>query len=635
MSEVPGLPMRREVLLVVDDDSEARDAIRLALELEGYIVHTARTGAEGVSLARAVNPDLILMDVLMPAVDGIRATRILKGDPFTRPIPIILVTVVNQHDDIVKGLEAGATDYITKPFFLPELKARVRAVLSIKRFYEECIRERERAIKWEERYRLLVENASVGIVVVQDEEIQFCNQKASEILGLPREKLNKMIIKEIIHADDRKDTCDTLKNLENSDGQSRALIFRIDTVDGNIKWLENKVVTHQWEGKPATLNFISDISRNKRLQEEKAEFERQLQQAQKMEAIGTLASGIAHDFNNLLQAVLGYAQLLLSTRGVDHPEFPWLQNIVSAAERGSLLIRQLLTFSRRMGGERRRINLNDEVRNISRLLDCTTPKGVEVELKLAEDLYSVNADPAQIQQVIMNLAVNAKDAMPHGGKLIIQTENVILDEDVGKLSPEASPGRYVVLTVMDRGQGMDEETLKHAFEPFFTTKEVGKGTGLGLALVYGIVKGHRGFIDTSSAPGRGTKLRIYLPASNCGRSYKSSCREEDVETTGGEETILVVDDDEMIRDLAVEMLSHCGYTVITAPDGETAIELFRKQNRRIALVILDLIMPGMDGKRCLSELLRFNPEAKIIIASGYASLELGTEILKLVSSCTV
>lgn len=551
MSEVSGETMPGELILIVDDDSEARDAIRLALELEGYIVHTARTGAEAVNLAGVVKPDLILMDVLMPVMDGIRATRMLKKNPSTQPIPIILVTVVNQHDDTVQGLEAGATDYITKPFFLPELKARVKAVLSIKRSYDECIRAKERAIQWEERYRLLVENASVGIVVIQDEKIQFCNQKGLEIFGVPKDKLNRMTINDIIHADDRQHICDTLKNIQNTNGQSRSLILRIDTLDENIKWLQNKVVTHQWDGKPATLNFISDISRNKRLQEEKAEFERQLQQAQKMEAIGTLASGIAHDFNNLLQAVLGYAQLLLCSRGADHPEFLWLQNIVSAAERGSLLIRQLLTFSRRMGGERRRINLNDEVRSISQLLDCTTPKGIKVELKLAEDLYSVNADPAQIQQVIMNLAVNAKDAMPYGGKLVIETENVILEEDLVKLNPESIPGRYAVLTVTDTGQGMDEETLKRAFDPFFTTKEVGKGTGLGLALVYGIVKGHRGFIDTSSAPGHGTKLRIYLPTSNCGGPHKGSRREEEVETTRGEETILVVDDDKMIRDLAV------------------------------------------------------------------------------------
>jgi PAS domain S-box-containing protein len=551
MTEASAQAMPGEQILVVDDDSEARDAIRLALELEGYIVHTATTGAEAVELAGAVKPDLILMDVLMPVMDGIRATRMLKENPSTQPIPIILVTVVQQHDDTVQGLEAGATDYITKPFFLPELKARVRAVLSIKRSFDECIRAKERAIQWEERYRLLVENASVGIVVVQDGKIRFCNQKGSEIFEIPKNKLNTMTINDIIYVDDRQNICDNLRHIENSNEKSCTLILRIYTLDGNIKWLQDKVVTHHWEGKPATLNFISDISRNKRLQEERAEFERQLQQAQKMEAIGTLASGIAHDFNNLLQAVLGYAQLLLCSRGADHPEFLWLQNIVSAAERGSLLIRQLLTFSRRMGGERRLINLNDEVRNMNQLLDCTSPKGIKVELKLAEDLYSVNADPAQIQQVIMNLAVNARDAMPDGGKLVIETQNVTLEEGFAKLNPEAMPGCYAVLTVTDTGQGMDGETVKRAFEPFFTTKEVGKGTGLGLALVYGVVKGHRGFIHTSSAPGHGTKLRIYLPTSICGSPHKGSWREEEVETTRGQETILGVDDDRTIRHPAV------------------------------------------------------------------------------------
>jgi signal transduction histidine kinase len=239
--------------------------------------------------------------------------------------------------------------------------------------------------------------------------------------------------------------------------------------------------------------------------------EAQLLQAQKMEAIGTLAGGVAHDFNNLLQVVRGFTQLLLHGKDPKEPEYRALQKILHASERGAELTRQLLTYSRKVESKRRPVDLNLEVHEVGRLLERSIPKLIEIELHLADDLRTVFADPVQVEQMLMNLALNATDAMAHGGKIVIQTQNVTLDEKYCGTHLEARPGDYALMTFSDTGHGMDEETLKHAFEPFYSTKEVGKGTGLGLSMVYGIVKSHDGHITCESAPGLGTTFRIYLP----------------------------------------------------------------------------------------------------------------------------
>jgi CheY-like chemotaxis protein len=241
---------------------------------------------------------------------------------------------------------------------------------------------------------------------------------------------------------------------------------------------------------------------------------------------------------------------------------------------------------------------------------------IDIELQLTDDLRFVHADPTHVEQMLMNLVVNAKDAMPDGGKLIIKTEHVILNEEFCKIHPDANPWMYALLTVADNGHGIDKETLDHIFEPFYTTKEVGKGTGLGLAMVYGIVKSHRGFVSCSSQPGEGTTFKVYLPTVE---QEVEMVEEKKIQAsvTGGKEKILLVDDEEIIRDLGVQILGEFGYAVLTAPNGESALELYRNNPGEIDLVILDLFMPGMGGMRCLEELLKINPHLRIIISSGY------------------
>jgi len=345
-----------------------------------------------------------------------------------------------------------------------------------------------------------------------------------------------------------------------------------------------------------------------------------------MEAIGTLAGGIAHDFNNLLQAVLGYTEMLLLDKGGQEPGYQELQEIKRAAQRGSELTQRLLTFGRRVPSRLRPINLNQEVSQIQKLLQRTIPKMIEIDLSLAADLRTINADPAQIEQALMNLAVNARDAMPEGGKLIIETKNATLDEEYCKIHLGAKPGDYALLIIADTGHGMDKEIFEHLYEPFYTTKGVGKGTGLGLAMVYGIVKSHEGYIFCNSEWGKGTIFEIYLPV--IGQSLKTEESKEEKVPRGGKEIILLIDDDEAIRDLGNHILNQFGYTVMTAPDGEGGVELYQKERGKIDLVILDLIMPGMGGRRCLEELLKMNPRAKVVIASGYSVDEPTKEALE-------
>jgi len=266
----------------------------------------------------------------------------------------------------------------------------------------------------------------------------------------------------------------------------------------------------------------------------------------------------------------------------------------------------------------RPINLNQEIKHVEALLRKMIPKMIDIKLHLDEKLNIMNADSAQIEQVMMNLWINARDAMPAGGKLIITTENVSLDREFCKAHLDAIPGKFILLSVSDTGTGMDKETMEHIFEPFFTTKETGRGTGLGLAMVYGIVRNHGGLITCHSEPGEGTGFKIYFPAiSSVTEKYEEDPNGAE-ETAPGTETILLVDDEALLRDLGEQILSRFGYTVLKSSDGESALEEYHRKKGAISLVILDLIMPGMGGVRCLEELRRIDPEVKVIITSGYS-----------------
>ena len=370
-------------------------------------------------------------------------------------------------------------------------------------------------------------------------------------------------------------------------------------------------------GKKYLVGVIRDVTERERAQAERRRLESRLQQAQKMEAVGTLAGGIAHDFNNLLQVTLGYSELLMAEKAEDDPECADLRKIQQAARSGAELVKGLLTFSREVECKLIPIDLNARIGALEQLLRRTIPRMIDIRFSFSENLQRVNADPAQIEQVIMNLALNARDAVTDGGSITVETANVTVDDRCCSPHPEIAPGDYVLLSVSDTGHGMNCETLDHIFEPFYTTKEVGRGTGLGLAMVYGIVKQHGGHIICSSEVGRGTRFEVYLPAI-------SAKLQDEADPAGemlafGAETVLLVDDEAFVRDLGQRILSKAGYTVLTAANGMEALDLYVKKQDEIALVVLDLIMPAMGGRECLGKLVRVDPQVRVLVASGYSA----------------
>ena len=365
-----------------------------------------------------------------------------------------------------------------------------------------------------------------------------------------------------------------------------------------------------YQGEPHILSLTRDITALK-------ETQRQLQQAQKMEAVGILAGGIAHDFNNLLQAIGGYAQLLIFDKKQDDPEYKDLEAINKAVRNAAQLVRQLLTFSRKNEYEPIILDLNHEIEGVKKILSRTLPKMIEIKLQLDQELLPVKADPLQIEQALLNLGTNAADAMPDGGQLLISTEKITLRDEYVENHLGARPGEYSLLTVSDTGSGIAPETVRHIFEPFYTTKEIGKGTGLGLASVYGIVKKHGGYIMCYSELDQGTSFKIYFPAAE---TNELDQKKQDVvqPIEGGRETILLVDDDQYIRDFASQLLRNFGYTVLSATSGEEALAIFTTRPKEIDLVLLDIGMPGMGGHKCLRDLLEIDPTARVLLASGYA-----------------
>ena len=363
-------------------------------------------------------------------------------------------------------------------------------------------------------------------------------------------------------------------------------------------------------GAPHVLSVIRDVTALKAT-------ERQLQQAQKMEAIGILAGGIAHDFNNILQVINGYTQLLTLEKNDTDPDCAKLGEIEKAVEHASQLVRQLLTFSRKVEYRTVALDLNKEIISVRKILERTLPKMIDIHLRLGRGLALVTADPVQIEQVLLNLGTNAADAMPDGGTLVIETENITLNDDYLATHVGARAGEYVLLSVSDTGQGMDTDVVEHIFEPFFTTKEFGKGTGLGLASVYGIVKSYGGYISCYSEVGLGTAFKLYLPAAE-GQVMPEEKNVQGDLPRGGTETILLVDDEESIRTFAAAVLGRFGYRVMTGTSGEEALDVIGRTRGEIDLVILDLGMPGMGGHKCLQEIKRINPSAKVLIASGYS-----------------
>jgi len=466
----------------------------------------------------------------------------------------------------------------------------------------------------EEKYRMVVENAGEAIIIAQDGLILFANPRVSEILGVPAEKIVGRPISCLIHPEDL-DMVTAYHTKRMQGDQAPAYYeFRALTSAGEIVWLENSVVLTKWEGGRAALSFLRDITQQKRL-------ETQLVQSQKMEAVGRLAGGIAHDFNNLLTVITGYVSLILCRLGNENPFHKEMVEIQKAAEKTADLTRQLLAFSRKQVLQPKIVSLNHIVSGMEILLRRLIGEDIELSIVLEKNVPTVMVDPGQIGQIVINLAVNARDAMPKGGKLTIETKIIDLDDSFAQENPSLLHGPHVVLSVSDTGVGMDRETMSKIFEPFFTTKEKGKGTGLGLSTAYGIVNQSRGHISAESIPGKGTTFRIYLPKTDGIETSSEEVRSE--EAGGGEETVLVVEDEPVVRTLVTEILAAKGYPVLSAGSGEEATLLSRDFKGPIHLLVTDVVMTGMNGRDLADRISAERPGIKVLFMSGYTDDAIG------------
>ncbi|MFA6032979.1 MAG: PAS domain S-box protein [Myxococcota bacterium] len=394
--------------------------------------------------------------------------------------------------------------------------------------------------------------------------------------------------------------------------------FEVCCKDGSSLWMDLVVsMLRDYDGKPSGfLGVGRDISERRRHEEEKARLTDQLQQEMKMKAVGRLAGGVAHDFNNLLTGIIGNISMALIDLNPKDPLAKTLVEVEKAAESAAYLTRQLLAFSRKQIIEPKVLCPNDVITNIYRMLVRLIGENIEIKTIHADDLGAVYADPGQVEQILINLAANARDAMPHGGRLVIETANVRLDEGYCRLHEQVQPGSYVMLAVSDSGEGMSEEVKEHLFEPFFTTKPKGRGTGLGLATIYGAISQSGGSIEVDTNVGKGTTFKVYLPMI----TEKASATRRQRRTAampGGTETILVVEDEEIVRQLVVKILSHLGYTVLHAPDGEKALLIAAEHKDRIDLLITDVVMPGMNGRQLMEKLIKQRGEMTVLFTSGY------------------
>jgi two-component system cell cycle sensor histidine kinase/response regulator CckA len=647
-------------ILIVDDELVSREKLRNIMDSFGQCV-VVENGADALRVATSQNPpDLILLDIIMPGMDGYEVCKRLKANRRTSNIPVIVISSKSEEEDEAQGLGLGAVDYIKKPFSPSIVKARVRTHLELKKHrnrLEELVNERtielkkaakemqveiaerkqaEEALREsEEKYRTILESIEEGYYETNIAgDFTFFNDSLAAIFGYTRDEMLGMNYKKNTDKEASDRLYQVFNKVYTTGKPSKGAEYKISGKDGITRYVEVSVsLLKDTEGKRVGFRGITrDVTERKIAEQEKARLEAQFQQAQKMEATGTLAGGIAHDFNNLLMAMQGNASLVLIDKDSSHPDYERLKNIEECIRDAANLTKQLLGFARGGKYEVKSTDLNTLLKKSSKMFG-RTKKEITIQPKYQEDLWAVEADPGQIEQVLLNLYVNAWQAMPGGGELYLETQNTMIDEHYSK-PYHVKPGKYVKISIIDTGSGMDEATRKRIFDPFFTTKEMGRGTGLGLASVYGIIKSHGGFIDVDSEKGHGTTFKIHLPATEAGSIAPVVEPDKALEIARGKETILLVDDEDMIIEVGAELLREMGYHVLIARSGREAIEIFSEAHRpgpvspAPDLVILDMIMPEMSGGETYDRLKEISPGIRVLLSSGYSIDGQATEILE-------
>jgi len=596
-------------ILMVDDNPDDRILIRRVLLREFPELEIREVG-DPQTLARALEErpfDLVITDYGLGFTDGFALLDTLKAQ--WPECPVILCTGTLSEEIAVEALRKGLDDYVLKePRRFMRLPAAVRSAI-------DHARQRAAARAAERRYHELFDGAPVGLIrSLPDGRILAANAAAARITGFPGVAALLEVSVADLYADvgDRArviaalDRGETLQDLEVQGRRRDGVLIWVSVNVRPVRDAGGRTLHYEWS--------LADIT-------ERRQLESQLRQAQKMEAVGQLAGGVAHDFNNLLTVIGGRCYLMLGKLGPDDALRREVELVRGAAERAARLTHQLLAFSRKQVLEPRVLDLNETVTGIEPLLRRLIGEDIEISVTCGSELGRVKADAGQVEQVILNLSVNARDAMPQGGRLILETANVTLDERAARRAPDLAPGSYVVLSVTDSGHGMAAATRAQIFEPFFTTKEVGKGTGLGLATVYGIVKQSGGFIEVESEPGRGASFKVYLP-----RVEEAVAVPEPAKASGtrlrGSETVLLVEDDEFLRTFAREILTVQGYVVLEATSPRDALRIQAAHQGRINLLLTDVVMPEMNGRQLADHLKKARPDMAVLFMSGYTGAAL-------------
>jgi PAS domain S-box-containing protein len=620
-------------LLIVDDNLINLKLLRAQLEAEGHVVFEAHDGVDALALLERQRVDVVISDILMPRMDGYRLCYEIRKHARLRDLPIILHTFTfTSPGDEKLALDMGADKYFKKPVSVetiitalheviaqPHAAQRpdeLREVETFKNYNERLVSklkekntelqaQTEALRQSEDRYRLLFENNPLPIWLYDLETLRFLavNESALQHYSYTREEFLAMTIKDIRPPEDIPALLKILK--EGSAESKRSSQCRHRRKDGSIIQVEIISRPLVFEGRQARLVLAADITEKKLLEEK-------FFHMQRLEAIGTLAGGVAHDLNNALAPIMMGVELLK----MQYPkESQILDTFETSAKRGADMVRQLLTFAKGAEGERVLLRPGHLVKELEKLMKGSFPKNIQLVVKCNPNLPAMLGDATQLHQVLLNLCVNARDAMPHGGTLTLEAQSMEVDAVYASSVPDAKPGKYVALRVCDTGTGIPPEILDRIFDPFFTTKGPDKGTGLGLSTVMGIVKGHGGFLQVSSPPGQGSTFTAYLPAADAGSDTELVTKAA-VEFRGQGETILFVDDEPAMLAVARAVLRRLNFKPLTATDGADGLIQAVLHRTELCAIIADLHMPHMDGLAFVRALRRILPDIPITVASG-------------------
>ena len=601
-------------VLFVEDREKDVELLVLELRRGGYDLAQERVDtpeAFGAALERQ-EWDIILCDYRMPRFDAPAALALVKEKKVD--LPFIVVSGTVGEETAVEALRAGAHDFMTKDRLsrlLPAIDRELREAFG----RAERKRAESALLEKEAQYRQIVESvrAAVWRADARTFQFTFVSPEAEKILGYPTRMWleDPSFWSDHIHPDDRA-WATALCRRNTEEKRDHQFEYRMVAADGHAVWLQDLVrVVVEGDEVRELMGIMIDVTERRQLED-------QLRQSQKMEAVGQLAGGVAHDFNNLLGVITGYSELALREIDPEHRARRRVEEIRKAAERAAALTRQLLAFSRKQILQPRVLAVNAVVTDVEKMLRRLIGEDIQLVTVFSEGLGTVKADPGQIEQVIVNLAVNARDAMPGGGKLVIETANTDLDEGYVRAHADARPGRHVVLSVSDTGHGMDAGTLARAFEPFFTTKGPDKGTGLGLSTVYGIVKQSGGHVTAYSEPGHGTSFKVYLPRVDEPMEPRPGQGAVSEALSRGTETILLAEDEESLRLMFRELLEGAGYVVLEEASPEAAVAASDSHAGPIHLLMTDVVMPRMGGQELARRLLATRPQLRVLYVSGYS-----------------